>query len=185
MGMDAAARAGWWDGLPAGIREQIDGYVLQDSFMVAVKAVLDIGRVPHGIGIDTAQLIVNDRFERHADRIARSPRSPLDLASLARRAAGAAGRVVAVEAVWDGDTVHDWFVELLAVTAGPDGRTHLATVHHATARAFLGADARDTARRPSAVAAERAGRALAAHLAVPFHFASPDVPDDNAPRRRP
>ncbi|MFE4614368.1 hypothetical protein ACFRK5_39360 [Streptomyces niveus] len=24
-----------------------------------------------------------------------------------------------------------------------------------------------------------------AHLAVPFHFASPDTPDDQAPRRRP
>jgi hypothetical protein len=26
--------------------------------------------------------------------------------------------------------------------------------------------------------------ALASHLAVPFHFVSPHVPDDDAPRRR-
>ncbi|MFI1071819.1 hypothetical protein [Streptomyces puniciscabiei] len=29
-----------------------------------------------------------------------------------------------------------------------------------------------------------AAQALAEHLGVPFHFASPDVPDDEAPRRR-
>ncbi|MGW2745004.1 hypothetical protein [Streptomyces sp. NPDC001450] len=39
-------------------------------------------------------------------------------------------------------------------------------------------------RRPSA-ASTRAGTALAAHLSVPFHFASPDTPDDQAPRWRP
>ncbi|MET9963402.1 hypothetical protein ABZ128_30765 [Streptomyces sp. NPDC006326] len=37
--------------------------------------------------------------------------------------------------------------------------------------------------QPGTAAAE-AGRALADYLGVPFHFASPEIPDDGAPRRR-
>ncbi|MFE5667596.1 hypothetical protein ACFQ7W_27165 [Streptomyces niveus] len=156
-----------WALLPAGIREQADGYVLQDARMRAIRVVFEAGRA-RGMGLHDAQLVVHERYLRYGHRIARTPRSPLDLESLAARAAGLPGRVVAVEAVWDGDTVHDWFVDLLAVTAEPAGEHRLATIH-----------------TDPAAAADRAGRALAAHLAVPFHFASPDTPDDQAPRRRP
>ncbi|MFE3592648.1 hypothetical protein ACFXOY_34650 [Streptomyces niveus] len=156
-----------WALLPAGIREQADGYVLQDARMRAIRVVFEAGRA-RGMGLHDAQLVVHERYLRYGDRIARTPRSPLDLESLAARAAGLPGRVVAVEAVWDGDTVHDWFVDLLAVTAEPAGEHRLATIH-----------------TDPAAAADRAGRALAAHLAVPFHFASPDTPDDEAPRWRP
>jgi hypothetical protein len=78
----------------------------------------------------------------------------------------------AVEALWDGDTVHDWFVLLIAVLDDPEGEGHLATVHRAPEGS------------PAGPAAAEAGRALAEHLGVPFHFASPDAPDDEAPRRR-
>lgn len=155
-----------WALLPAGIREQVDGYVLQDARMRAIRVVLDVGRA-RGMRLLDAQLVVHERYVRYGDRIARTPESPLDLDSLAARAAGVAGRIVVVEAVWDGDTVHDWFVDLLAVTAEPTGEHRLATVYTDPA------------------AADRAGRALAAHLAVPFHFASPDTPDDQAPRWQP
>lgn len=156
-----------WALLPAGIREQADGYVLQDARMRAIRVVFEAGRA-RGMSLQDAQLVVHERYLRYGDSIARTPRSPLDLESLAARAAGLPGRVVAVEAVWDGDTVHDWFVDLLAVTAEPAGEHRLATIH-----------------TDPAAAADRAGRALAARLAVPFHFASPDTPDDEAPRRRP
>ncbi|MEW1794899.1 hypothetical protein [Streptomyces niveus] len=156
-----------WALLPAGIREQADGYVLQDARMRAIRVVFEAGRA-RGMGLHEAQLVVHERYLRYGDSIARTPRSPIDLESLAARAAGLPGRVVAVEAVWDGDTVHDWFVDLLAVTAEPAGEHRLATIH-----------------TDPAAAAGRAGRALAARLAVPFHFASPDTPDDEAPRRRP
>ncbi|MFJ6835487.1 hypothetical protein [Streptomyces sp. NPDC091209] len=185
MVMDEAARTVWWENLPAGIREEIDGYVLKDSLLRAVRVILDIGRVPHGIGLDTAQLIANDRYLHYGDRIAREPESPLDLESLACRAAGCAGRVVAIEAVWDGDTVHDWFVQLLAITADPAGEAQMATVYWSTAKRYLGEDENQTSRHPAAVAAERAGSSLAAHLSVPFHFASADTPDDEAPRWHP
>ncbi|MFF7635063.1 hypothetical protein ACFZB9_18175 [Kitasatospora sp. NPDC008050] len=183
--MDEAARTAWWESLPDGIREEIDGHVLKDSLLGAVRVITAIGLVPHGIGLDTAQLIVNDRYLHHGDRIARTPESPLDLESLAYRAAGCTGRVVAIEAVWDGDTVHDWFVVLLAVTADPAGEVHLATVHRSTAKRYLGEDLENHSRHPEAVAAERAGSALAAHLSLPFHFASPATPNDEAPRWQP
>ncbi|MCM2388343.1 hypothetical protein [Streptomyces albipurpureus] len=147
-----------------------------------MRVIVAIGLVPHGIGVGTAQLIANDRCLHYGDRIARKPESPLDLESLACRAGGCAGRIVAIEAVWDGDTVHDWFVQLLAITADPAGQVQMATVYRSTATRYLGEDTDHHPRLPAAVAAERAGGALAAHLSVPFHFASPDDPDDQAPR---
>ncbi|WP_329384196.1 hypothetical protein OG625_22820 [Streptomyces sp. NBC_01351] len=171
-----------WAGLPAGIRTQVDGYVLQDSYMSAVRLVWEAGRA-QGVGLYEAQVIVSQRYEHLGDRVARTPDSPLDLASLAALAHGIRARVVAIEAVWDGDTVHDWFVSLLAITDDPAGEKPLATIYWGTAvRALDGADAGPL--HPSAAAATRAGSALAAHLGVPFHFASPDNPDDEAPRWR-
>ncbi|MDA5279057.1 hypothetical protein [Streptomyces sp. Isolate_45] len=180
--MGKEARAEWWERLPVGIRDEIDGYVLQDAMLAAVRVVVAVGLVRDDVGVGTAQLIVGDRYARHGDRIARAPESPLDLESLAYRAGGAAGRIVAIEAMWDGDTVHDWFVRLLAITADPVDEHALATVYASTAARHLGEGDDCGPRRREAVVAERAGRALAVHLSVPFHFASPDTPDDEAPR---
>ncbi|MFJ3724068.1 hypothetical protein ACIPYQ_16045 [Streptomyces sp. NPDC090045] len=172
-----------WEGLPAGIRTQVDGYVLQDGSFQAIRLVWEAGRA-QGVGLYEAQKIVHLRYLHFGDRVARTPDSPLDLDSLAALARGIRARVVAIEAVWDGDTVHDWFVRLLAVTDEPAGEKCLATIYWGTAvRALDGAD--EGALHPSAAAATRAGGDLAAHLGVPFHFASPDTPDDEAPRWRP
>ncbi|MFE3635950.1 hypothetical protein [Streptomyces sp. NPDC059168] len=184
MVIDEAAATAWWEGLPAGLRDEVDGYVLQDSFLKAVRILWEIGR-DDGVGLNDAQDIVSHRYRHYQDRIARTPHSPLDLESLARRAAGCPGRVVAIEAIWDGDTVHDWFVRLLALTVAPEEERALATVYWSGAEQYLGEDEAASRWHPSAAAAERAGRALADHLSVPFHFASPDTPDDEAPRWRP
>ncbi|MFF7364804.1 hypothetical protein [Streptomyces sp. NPDC008125] len=175
--MSGRSAAEWWDLLPAGVREQVHGYVLQDSSMPAVRAVWQSGRA-RGLGLDEARAVVSDRFRHHGDRIARTPDSPLDLESLAALAAGYGGRIVAIEALWNGDTVHGWFVELRAITTDPAGDHGLATIHRPAAVRLLG----EGHAQPSAAAAERFGGALAAHLSVPFHFASPHVPDDEAPR---
>ncbi|MGW3660229.1 hypothetical protein ACWD6R_33340 [Streptomyces sp. NPDC005151] len=178
------ATAEWWELLPAGIRERVDGYVLQDARFQAVRIVFEAGRA-HGLGLNDAQLVVHDRCLHQGDRIAHTPDSPLDLESLAASAANCPGRIVAIEAVWDGDTVHDWFVNLLAITADPTSEHPLATIYWLTAVRHLGEEKNLGPRHPSAAAADRAGSALAARLSVPFHFASPDVPDDQAPRWRP
>ncbi|MFE1901087.1 hypothetical protein [Streptomyces yangpuensis] len=160
-----------WESLPAGIRTQVDGYVLQDRLMQAVKLVWDAGRA-RGIRLHEAELLVHERYVLHGDRIARTPECPLDLESLTALTSGLPGRVAAIEAVWDGDTVHSWFVNLLAISDDPAGERHLATVY----------GRRD---RDPAEAASEAGRALAEHLGVPFHFADPDNPGYDAPRWRP
>ncbi|WP_369778551.1 hypothetical protein [Streptomyces sp. R33] len=172
-----------WESLPAGIREQADGYVLQDRLLFAVRTVWEAGRA-QGLDLNAAQDLIAARYEHFGDRVARTPDCPVDLDSLAARAAGFPGRLVAVEAVWDGDTVHDWFVNLLAITEDPAGEHHLATIHWGAAVRALG----DTDRGPlgpHAALATRAGSALATHRGVPFHFASPTEPDDEAPRWRP
>ncbi|MFD5631018.1 hypothetical protein [Streptomyces sp. NPDC127072] len=171
----------WWESLPPEVRDEVDGHVLRDARLPAVLVVFEVCRA-RGLGLHEAQLVVHERYVRHRDRIARTSDSPLDLESLVARAASAPGRVVAIEAVWDGDTVHDWFVLLLAVTAGPAGEHPLATIYRDSAVRHLG-DEDPGPLHPSAFAADRAGRALAARLSVPFRFAGPDTPGDEAPGR--
>ncbi|MFF7332214.1 hypothetical protein [Streptomyces sp. NPDC008150] len=127
---------------------------------------------PRGLRLPEAQEVVEARCRALGDRVRRTPPDPLDVATLVATAASFPGRVAAVEAVWDGDTVHDWFVTLIAVLDDPEGEGNLATVLR-----------RNAVGGPAAVAAA-AGQALADRLGVPFHFASPDVPDDEAPRWR-
>ncbi|MEU9856273.1 hypothetical protein [Streptomyces sp. NPDC047974] len=141
--------------------------------------------IPDDIGVATATAIVSDRYAHYGDRIARAPDTPIDQESLVRRVGGIPGRIAVIEAVWDGDTVRDWFVRLLAVTADPVEEHPLALVHWAMAERHLGASEKLEGRHPAGVVAHRVGAELAAHLAVPFHFASPDTPDDEAPRRQP
>ncbi|MEU8031677.1 hypothetical protein [Streptomyces sp. NPDC049099] len=160
-----------WSHLDEQRRREIDADVLRDRRMAALKTTWEALR-PLGLSLHEAELLVYARYEALGDRVQHRPPDPLDLPSLAARVAAHPGRVAAIEAVWDGDTVHEWFVLLIAVLDDPAGDGHLATVYR-----------RRGGPSPSAAAAE-AGRALADHLGVPFHFASPDDPDDEAPRWR-
>lgn len=166
--------SGWWAYLEERTRQEVDADVLRDGRIAAVKSVWEALR-PLGLGLHDAERVVQARYEALGDRVRRRPPDPLDVPSLAARAAALPGRVAAVEALWDGDTVHGWFVVLVAVLDDPAGEGDLATVYHRSGGSGGSS--------PSAVAAE-AGRALADHLGVPFHFASPDVPDDEALRWR-
>ncbi|MGW0904130.1 hypothetical protein [Streptomyces sp. NPDC002853] len=160
----------WWGRLEGQARREVDADVLRDRRMAAVKTVWEALR-PMGLGLIEAQGVVHSRYEALGDQVRRKAPDPLDTSSLAARAAALPGRVVAVEALWDGDTVHDWFVELIAVLDEPRGEGRLAVIYPLPGRS------------PAGAAAE-AGRALADHLGVPFRFASPDIPDDRAPHRR-
>ncbi|MYW63294.1 hypothetical protein GTY65_04250 [Streptomyces sp. SID8379] len=164
-----------WDALPAELREEADGQVLRDARMTAVHVL-----VTCGVSLRDAQIVVERRYAHHGERVARRPEPPLDITELA---ALAPARVVEIAAEWDGDTVHDWFVELVAVTARPAGSRALTTVTWGAARRHLG-DEETGPRHPAAVVAERIGSELAARLAVPFRFDSPDEPEPPA-RRQP
>ncbi|MGP3750107.1 hypothetical protein [Streptomyces sp. IBSNAI001] len=161
----------WWACLEEQTRWQVDADVLRDRRLPAVRSVREALRRLGG-GLHEAELVVHARYEALGDQVQRTLPGPLGLPSLAARAAALPGCVAAVEAFWDGDSVHDWFVVLVAVLDAREGEGHLVTVYYH----------RDGA--PPGVAAVEAGRALAGHLGVPFHFASPDVPDDKAPRWR-
>ena len=163
--------SGWWAYLEEGTRREVDADVLRDRRMMAVKAVWEALR-PLGLGLSEAELVVHGRYEALGDRVQRRASDPLDIPSLAARAAAFPGWVAAIEALWDGDTVHDWFVLLVVVLDEPAGEGHLAIVYHRAGGP------------PPGIAAAEAGQGLADHLGVPFHFASPDVPDDEAPRWR-
>ncbi|WP_432199111.1 hypothetical protein [Streptomyces sp. bgisy027] len=163
--------SGWWAYLEERTRRAVDAEVLRDRRMTAVKSVWKALR-PLGLSLNEAEQVVHARYEALGEHVQRRPPDPLDVPSLASRAAVLPGRVAAVEALWDGDTVHDWFVLLVAVLDDPAGEGHLATVFHRPDGS------------PPGIAAAEAGRALADYLKVPFHFASPDVPDDEALRWR-
>ncbi|MFF5126720.1 hypothetical protein ACFY41_07225 [Streptomyces syringium] len=160
-----------WAYLEEQTRREVDANVLRDRRISAVKVVLEALR-PLELGLCEAEQVVYARYAALGDRVRHRPPDPLDTPSLAARAAGLPGRVAAVEALWDGDTAHDWFVLLVAVLDDPPGEGHLATVYHSPGKP------------PPGTAAAEAGRHLADYLGVPFHFASPAVPDDEAPRWR-
>ncbi|MEV4438381.1 hypothetical protein AB0K09_05065 [Streptomyces sp. NPDC049577] len=161
----------WWACLEEQTRREVDANLLLDRRMTAVKAVWEALR-PLELGLNEAAQVVHARYRALGDRVQSGRPDPLDIPSLAARAAALPGRVAAVEAFWDGDTVHDWFVLLVAVLSHPSGEGHLATVHHGQGGS------------PPGAAAAKAGQDLADYLGVPFHFASPDVPNDEAPRWR-
>jgi hypothetical protein len=164
--------SGWWSYLDDDTREAVDANIESDRRFMAVKAVWEALR-PIGLSLCEAEEVVHARYAALGDRVRHAQPDALDLPSLVARAAAHPGRVAAVEALWDGDTVHDWFVTLIAVLNDPSGEGNLATVYSRPDRPAPGA------------AATEAGQALAHHLNVPFHFPSPDLPDDNAPRWRP
>lgn len=112
---------GWWAYLDERTRQEVDADVLRDRRMMAVRTVWEALR-PLELGLREAEQVVHARYEALGDRVQHSPPDPLDIPSLAIRAAAYPGRVAAVEAFWDGDTVHDWFVLLVAVLDHPTGK---------------------------------------------------------------
>ncbi|MFI6879795.1 hypothetical protein ACIBL6_40775 [Streptomyces sp. NPDC050400] len=167
-----------WGTLPARVCEETDQHVLSDALLPAVLVL-----VRHGMPLHDAQLAVHARYERLGDRVARRPEPPLDIETLAVRAAEASGQVVEIAAAWDGDTVHDWFVDLVAVTRDPPGRAPLTTITWSAAERRLGGDR--GRRHPAAVLAERLGGELAARIGVPFRFDHPDDPGGDLPAVQP
>lgn len=176
----------WWNALPESVRERVDGLVLNDRRLHAVREVLEaIQALPEAAqtpqpGLHDCQEVVMARYQELADRISRRPAAPRDVQTLTAQITQHRGRLAAVEALWDGDT-DGWMVDLVAVFDAPQDEVRLATIRHGyDLRLFNG----QVPPWPEAQEATRTGTALAERFGVPFHFASPDEPDDQAPRWR-
>ncbi|MEU5532883.1 hypothetical protein [Streptomyces sp. NPDC020362] len=98
--------SGWWAYLEERTRQETDENVLRDRRIMAIKTVCEALR-PLGLGLREAEQVVLQRYEVLGERVRYTPPDPLDVPSLAARATACPGRVAAVEAIWDGDTVHD------------------------------------------------------------------------------
>ncbi|MFD1370537.1 hypothetical protein [Actinoplanes sichuanensis] len=103
---------------------------------------------------------------------------------LIEKAAAVTAPVVAIEALWDGDT-QGWYVCIVAIVRRP-GRDHdrydqvllTALRHGSDHRLFTG----QVPPWPEAQQGTDQGQAVARALGVPFHFTSPDIPDTDLSR---
>ncbi|MFF3596289.1 hypothetical protein [Kitasatospora indigofera] len=168
-----------WTALPTETRDRVDELVLKDRRLHAVKVIREAAPEPVP-GLYECLDVVAERYAALGQHFDRAPTAPLSLEALVAKVEALPHRPAAVEALWDGDT-EGWFVRLLVVLDEPEPDHHLALVQHGNdLRLFNGA----VPPWSEAQEAGAVGQALAERLGVPFHFASPDVPDDSAPRWR-
>jgi hypothetical protein len=156
---------------------KVDAFVMEGRKLQAVQAVRDALSEPRP-GIYDCMDLIAERFADLGQRFTRSPTAPLDPDELAAEIQALPHEPAAIEALWDGDS-EGWMVLLLAVSLEPRAEHHLATVQHGTdIRLFNG----EVPPWPEALEASTVGRMLAERLGIPFYFASPEKPDDFAPR---
>lgn len=169
-----------WTALSAAERSAVDGLIQRDHRLAAVARVREAFPADARPGLYETLDVVAERCRELGRSSERSPTPPLDLTTLAEQVETLPGRTVAVEALWDGDS-YGWCVDLVVLTDAPVAEHRLATIRHGgDLRLFNGA----VPPWPEAREAEAVGRALADRFGVPFHFASPDEPDVDAPRWR-
>lgn len=175
----------WWNVVDPALLSRLDELLCADRLIAAVVLLRREGPQQPPPGLYAAQdLLIERRAELDRQGLLPPPSPPPTTAQLIERMEAAAAPVAAVEAFWDGDT-QGWYVVLVAVLRRP-GRLHdrfddvLLTVlrHGSDIRLFTGA----VPPWPEAQQAIEQGRAVARHAGVPFHFASPEKPDDDLPR---
>ncbi|WP_405925387.1 hypothetical protein [Streptomyces sp. NBC_00035] len=172
--------------MPKQVRMQVDELVLRNDRLRAVRvtmeAVQDLWDGSQGPrpGLYDCRRVVMARYQALGDGIIATAIPPRDVETLTTRIHQSPGCPAAVEALWDGDT-DGWFVVLVAVFDDPRCEVDLAWIRHGSdLRVFDG----QVPPWPEAREAVEIGTALADRFKVPFHFASPDEPDDEAPRWR-
>ncbi|MGW3108946.1 hypothetical protein [Streptomyces sp. NPDC001100] len=173
-----------WATLSGAERSAVDALIQRDHRLAAVARLREAFRAEVRPGLYEALDVVAERHRELGQRFERRPTPPLDLTTLTEQVVALPGRTVAVEALWDGDTDGDtdgWCVDLMALADTPVAEYRLATVRHGgDLRLFNGT----VPPWPEAREAETVGRALPERFGVPFHFAGPERPDDEAPRWR-
>ena len=169
-----------WAALSAAERSTVDSLIQQDHRIAAVARIREAFPAESRPGLYDALDVVAARYRELGHRFERYPTPALDLVTLVEKVEALPGRTVAIEALWDGDT-DGWCVDLMALTDDPAAEHRLAMIRHGSDMRLFNCTVPPW---PEAQEAETVGRALAEQFAVPFHFASPDQPDFDAPRWR-
>jgi hypothetical protein len=181
-----------WQRLTTAARERVDAVLIDRGVFPAIVVLRrDCGLDPVP-GLYDARDALLRRRRRLIDQGTLTdpqPKRP-DIPDVIATATATTDPVVAIEAIWDGDT-QGWMVDLVAIVDRPSS-SHRRFDQARLASIRLGSDLRlfngQVPPWPEAPEARRIGEATAAHLDVPFHFESPDTPDIDLPRwwdRRP
>ncbi|MEU5726346.1 hypothetical protein [Micromonospora sp. NPDC047738] len=169
----------WWDALSPQVRDRIDEFLCARRLIAAVVLLRREGGLEPPPDLCQAQdLLIERRAELDRRGLVEAEPVPPTTAKLIEKAAAITAPVVAVEALWDGDT-HGWSVDLVAIVRRP-GRHHdrfdevpLTVLRHSgDIRLFND----QVPPWPEARQATEQGQAVAQHVGVPFHFASPEAP---------
>ncbi|GHJ47151.1 hypothetical protein Cs7R123_44930 [Catellatospora sp. TT07R-123] len=177
-----------WERLTSQARDRVDAALLDRGLLAAIVVLREECGLDPAPSLYEAQEAVTRRRARLIDRgvVEAEPQRVVDISGVLAAAKAITCSVVAVEAVWDGDT-QGWTVDLVAIVDRP-GRHHdsfdevrLASIRHGgDLRLFNG----QVPPWPEAAEAQQVGEAVAARLRVPFHFTSPQTPDLDLPRWR-
>lgn len=167
------------------MRGRLDELLCDRKLMFAIALLHHEGGLEPRPGLyDLQDLLIARRDELDRQGLVQPEPPPPTTAQLIEAAAAIDGPVVAVEALWDGDT-QGWFVELAAIVRRP-GRHHDRFDEVTLTRITRGGDIRLFTGKvppwPESAEATEQGQAVAAHLGVPFHFTSPATPDIDLPR---
>jgi hypothetical protein len=132
---------------------------------------------------EVQNMLAKRRYELDRKGLIEPEPPPPTTAQLIERASATTAPVVAVEALWDGDT-QGWYVVLFAIVLRPGRHERFDDVQLTWFR--YGSDLRlihgTVPPWPEEQRATEQGQAVARQLGVPFHFTSPDEPDLDLPR---
>ncbi|MFD0736929.1 hypothetical protein [Planotetraspora mira] len=178
-------RDGWRAALSPQVRDQIDEQLRRRRLIAAIRLLRSEGGLDPVPGLYDAQDMLQERFVWLAEQGLVDPEEPpAQVPQMVEAVNAITDPVVAVEALWDGDT-QGWFVRLFAIVQRP-GREHHRFDEQPLALFSRGGDLRllngAVPPWPEAAEAVEKGQAVARSLGVPFYFASPDTPDDELPR---
>ena len=165
--------------MPPDLREKLDLLILDEREMDAIHLLMT--ELKPRTALSEAEDLVMSRKSMLA---LPAPKTP-DVEALWAQLTALQPTPVALEALWDGDT-QGWFVVLQAILPVPSPEHSRYTGKDLTCLVDKSADMRlfngSVPPWPEAQRGALLGQELARRLGVPFHFASPDSPDDCAPR---
>lgn len=166
-----------WSALPEDIRARADDLICRRHTVRAAKLVREAAASPRPVSINVALDVVEGRrYELSVRGLVDPLPPPVTLSQLVERARAITDPVVAIEALWDGDTQR-WGVLLLAIVRRPSLQHPIFDQHELMFADGRGArtDSVEGVRAPQAVEAASKGSAVARELGVPFSFLDPSA----------